>query len=253
MDMILLDHIIVLFIAVLVPLNQYLGRGQLRAMIDYNCAQRINVYWNMIVVQWIMMFLLLSFWAWQGRSLALLGFTASFGLGFWISAGVAILGIIGLGLYYRSQLNDDQKRENLRQLADQLAPFLPRTKPALKRFNILCITAGIIEEFIFRGFFIWYATRFLGESIGGLVVSVFLTSAIFMMGHLYQGRRGMSTVFIVGLLYGGVYILGGSLWVPMVMHAIMDLMGGHMALLLHPEGEVAIPKAEPEYQDRKAA
>jgi membrane protease YdiL (CAAX protease family) len=251
--MVLWDHVIFLLVTVAVPLNQYLGRHQLRAMLDYHTAQRINAYWNMIIVQWIMLALLLSFWLWQARPLAQLGIVMTFGLRFWVSVGVAMLSIIGLGLYYRSQLRDRKKLMNLRELADQLVPFLPRNKHALKHFNLLCLTAGIVEEFIYRGFFIWYASRFLGNTMTGLILSVIITSALFTLSHLYQGRRGMGMVFVVGLLHGGIYILSGSLWVPMAMHAIMDLSGGRMALKLHPEGEIEPREESSESSGRKAA
>jgi hypothetical protein len=157
---------------------------------------------------------------------------------------LAVMSAGGLWSYYRWQLRDDARRRSLRELADQVAPFLPRTRKAMRSFDALAVTAGTCEEILYRGYFIWYASQFLGTGIRGLGLAVLVTSTVFALGHLYQGRRGILMVLSSGLVHGALYVLAGSLWIPMALHAAIDLMGGRVSLKLHPEGDPTPPEQD---------
>ena len=47
-------------------------------------------------------------------------------------------------------------------------------------------------------------------------------------GHAYQGARGVITTGVVGAFFAVVYVLTGSLYAGMVMHALMDAHSGHL-------------------------
>ena len=53
--------------------------------------------------------------------------------------------------------------------------------------------------------------------------AVVVTSLVFGLAHSYQGPAGMARVSLVGLAFAGLYLLSGSLWLPIVAHAILDL------------------------------
>ena len=53
--------------------------------------------------------------------------------------------------------------------------------------------------------------------------AVIVTSLVFGLAHSYQGPAGMARVSLVGLALAGLYLLSGSLWLPIVAHAILDL------------------------------
>jgi membrane protease YdiL (CAAX protease family) len=116
------------------------------------------------------------------------------------------------------------------------APFTPRDPRELRQWTVLSITAGVCEELIYRGYLIWYASHFTGTGVGGLLLAVVLTSIAFGLVHIYQGVLGVTQVFAVGLAFGGLYVLSGSLWLPIAAHIAVDIASGRFAVHLHRTG-----------------
>ncbi|WP_199098396.1 type II CAAX endopeptidase family protein [Dyella sp. ASV21] len=85
------------------------------------------------------------------------------------------------------------------------------------------LTAGICEEWLYRGFLMQYlAGRWHGPSLG-LVGALVASSIVFGLGHLYQGKRGVLTTSISGMLFGLLACTTGSLAAPMLLHVLIDL------------------------------
>lgn len=79
------------------------------------------------------------------------------------------------------------------------------------------ISAGFVEELIFRGIlFRWL------EEFGGSWVALLLTSAIFGLAHIANDGATWFSSFAIameaGLLLGGAYMLTRSLWMPIGLH-----------------------------------
>jgi membrane protease YdiL (CAAX protease family) len=91
-------------------------------------------------------------------------------------------------------------------------------------FLLLSLTAGVWEELLYRGFLVGFL-----EPRAGLLAAVVLSSAIFGLGHVYQGRRGILNTGLVGLVFAGLYALTRSLWWLMLAHALVDMAGGVVA------------------------
>jgi len=85
---------------------------------------------------------------------------------------------------------------------------------------VLVVVVAIAEETIFRGYLI---LRFTGIGLGR-VLAVVLSSAIFAMGHGYEGTAGVATVGVMGVILALVYLWRGSLIAPMVMHFLQDFV-----------------------------
>ena len=102
-----------------------------------------------------------------------------------------------------------------------LSFFLPATWTERRWFAFLCITAGICEETLFRGFLLHYL-HVLPFSLN-LTLALLLSAIIFGLGHLYQGAGGAASTVVGGLLFGLLFLLTGNLLLPMLLHAAMDL------------------------------
>lgn len=79
------------------------------------------------------------------------------------------------------------------------------------------ISAGFVEEFIFRGIlFRWI------EEFGGSWAALVVTSALFGLAHLYNDNGSLFASFAIaveaGIMLGGAYMLTRSLWVPVGLH-----------------------------------
>jgi membrane protease YdiL (CAAX protease family) len=114
--------------------------------------------------------------------------------------------------------------------------FLPATWSERRWFTFLCITAGICEESLFRGFLVHYLHVFPLSL--NLTSALLVSSLIFGLQHLYQGIGGAASTVVIGFLFGLMFLLTGNLLLPMLFHAAMDL---RILLLLRPPGSETVP------------
>jgi len=83
---------------------------------------------------------------------------------------------------------------------------------------VLVAVVAISEETIFRG----YLFVRLQTATRGTAVAVFLSAAIFAMGHGYEGSLGVVTIGVMGLIFNLIYLWRKSLVTPIVLHFLQD-------------------------------
>jgi len=88
---------------------------------------------------------------------------------------------------------------------------------------VVALTAGVCEEFLFRGFVTWYFREFWPGSRIGLVLAVIISAILFGFAHIYFGVRQVCLSAVVGAFFAAVVLAAGSLLPAMIMHAAMDL------------------------------
>jgi membrane protease YdiL (CAAX protease family) len=97
--------------------------------------------------------------------------------------------------------------------------ILPRTRGELPYGAGLALTAGVVEELLFR-----LALPALIFGITGSGALAFgLAAAVFGLLHLYQGPVGMLFATILGLVFTLLYLLSGSIVLAIALHALLDL------------------------------
>ena len=83
-----------------------------------------------------------------------------------------------------------------------------------------CITAGVTEELLFRGFLL-SRIKMLTKSNW---IAVFLSALMFGLAHFgYDNFNRMFFPFIIGLIFGSFYVKYRSISVLIACHIIMDL------------------------------
>ena len=85
-------------------------------------------------------------------------------------------------------------------------------------FLLLALSAGFVEEFVFRG----YIQRQCQALCGSTVVACILQLSIFTLGHLYQGWSRLMPVFLIGLVLTVVALWRKSLVPGMIAHGLGD-------------------------------
>ena len=184
-------------------------------------ADRINLYLSTIAFQWTASAIILWRCAAHGLQRSALGLllpdvsralvaTAS------ISALLVLNQVFGVRRLAKIPL---EKRGMMAQLAEKL---LPRTKSERYFAITLVVTVAICEEFIYRGFIQTLFQQTLSSALAGAAIS----AAFFALAHLYQGRRGLLTTFVVGLIFSAVRTWTGSLWPSIFIHFATDLSAG---------------------------
>jgi uncharacterized protein len=115
---------------------------------------------------------------------------------------------------------------------ERFAALLPSTPVERWLALGLSITAGICEEFVFRGLLIA-----LGVDAGlGLYGAAVIAVVLFGAGHFYQGWNGVLITGFVGGAMTYLYLSTGSLLVPIVAHTLMDVRGLVLLPAPHPAG-----------------
>ncbi len=118
-----------------------------------------------------------------------------------------------------------------------MAWFLPGTWAERRWFAIVSVTAGICEEFLFRGFLLRYLHVFPWGL--NLTLALVIAAVIFGLQHLYQGVAGTASTAVMGFIASLLFLLTGNLLVPIILHAALDL---RMLVLLRPPNAVeAVP------------
>ncbi len=97
--------------------------------------------------------------------------------------------------------------------------LIPRNSKERLWTSLLSINAGFSEELFFR-----LLAPILIFSITGNATIAILASVIwFGLAHYYQGITGIIVTSIVGLILFYVYISTQSIWLTMLVHAVVDL------------------------------
>ncbi|MBI1795441.1 MAG: CPBP family intramembrane metalloprotease [Candidatus Eisenbacteria bacterium] len=221
-----LDTIFALTLAVFFPLRAMVfGYRRLTDAADEDVPRvRLWLYRQGIAIQWTLAIACVLLWAAQRRTWAMLGLVPrlSWGLG-GVALGFAIV-VLYILRERKKAIADDEALARLRERMRHIERMLPRSNEDLMWFARLSITAGICEELLYRGYLIWYVNSWLG-----VLPSAAVASVIFGFGHIYQGPRGVLITAVVGLFMSAIYLLTGSLFACMVIHAAMDLYSGMTA------------------------
>ena len=99
--------------------------------------------------------------------------------------------------------------------------LLPRSTSERRLFGLVGVTAGVCEEWLYRGFFLAVVGALLpGLPPAGLVL---VAGMAFGLAHAYQGLSGILTTGVLGGVLAGVYLSTGSLLLPVLLHAAIDL------------------------------
>jgi len=148
-------------------------------------------------------------------------------------SGAAGLGIaLAIWLAYRWIMADRGRCESVRQWARRNAgaevmAMTPDDARELPAWDVMSVAAGIGEELAYRGFLLWYLSATFSPGW-----AILLSGAGFAAAHAYQGMRSVAIVFALGLLFGGLTHLSGSLWSAIVLHALVDIEAGRFYMRL---------------------
>ncbi len=173
-------------------------------------------------------------WLWAGSVLAsivmglhtVLTIHRDAGEASWLPGSGIVVGFMGAALVALFlpiflMIRSETTRARIAKSLEKLNFILPKTAEERRWFVLVAITAGVCEEILYRGFLIHYF-RELPVSIG-LIGALILSSCVFGFAHLYQGVVGIVQTTILGAIFGLIFIVTGSLVLPMVLHALIDL------------------------------
>lgn len=140
-------------------------------------------------------------------------FASPFGSAVALALAVAALGVLILpALLLRGGLDEVPAIGDIR-------PLLPRARAELPYGAALAVGAGVIEELLFRLAIPALVFRLLPDPLAAFG----LAAAVFGLLHLYQGPAGVAFSTVLGVVFTALYVLSGTIVLPIVAHALLDL------------------------------
>ena len=230
----LIDHILAFLLIVGLPLYGAIEYRRLKARRAKQLAQGLKpdapeYHWT-IAIQWGLAAVMICIWLWHGYALRDLGVTTPpdrslwSGWGFIIIAVLTLAAVVMQAMQSASVRRSASTREKIRGQIGSVLDLLPSSRRELHWFYGLSLTAGVCEELLYRGWMLWYVSHAMN-----MWIAVPLSAVLFGVAHAYQGVGGIIKTGLVGLVVGLMYAISGSLWLPMLLHAAVDVLSGRMA------------------------
>jgi CAAX protease family protein len=217
--------LILIFLITAVP---WLGRRRIRQLLqspETSKTDRLRLYASTIASQWIIAGVILWRSVARGISPASLGVAIPH---LYLTLGVAAL---LASLIFANQVASLRLLAHRPSEAQGILPrialrIFPQDSTERLAFFAVVVTVATCEEIIYRGF----AQHVLASAAGDMLAAGVLGSAVmFSLAHAYQGRRGLASTFLVGLVFAVARAWTGSLLAPLVGHFVADLTVGLMA------------------------
>lgn len=227
------DHILFILIGLVIPFIAIAQGKPDMSEFEFTPKQKIALYYSNGFMMWLASFLIIGAWIFYKRDLVDFGFSLPI-----LNTTVIGLTVLFVVLYFGDlmieTLNPSRKQKTKAKLAEN-TPFLPSNGKELAHFTFAAFTAGVCEEIIFRGFFINYLLAFSGHTVVGQWSAILLPALLFSVVHIYQGHKAVLKILFVGILFGLVYYLSGSLLIVVLLHFIMDMISAYVGMkLLNP-------------------
>ena len=222
------DHILAFLFGIAIPFYAAYKRPKDLAGRHFDTRQKKRIYLANSFFLFLMAGVILAVWLLFKRSLTDLGFKSISNIEtwYWMAIIFILLYIIDTGIAIHS-------KENLKKNFDakhSKTPFMPTKNHELPLYFLMCFSAGVFEEIIFRGFLVTYFMNLLADIVSGEMWAVFFPAILFSIAHYYQGSKAVLKILILSVLFGYIFILSDSLLVVMLLHFLVDAIGGLLTL-----------------------
>ena len=222
------DHILALLFCVGIPLQGAVQKRKGFPGILLDSEQKKRIYISGSFSLFIMGAAVMAVWLLFKRPLAEIGLTQprDFSSWWWIVIVFALMYLADVV----TTLSTKKEREKTIEDFKKRRPFLPTKKSELPEYFLLCFSAGVFEEIIYRGYLVNYSWYLFEGYNYQQLLSVFLPAFVFSIAHFYQGGKAVIKIFVMAVLFGYLFIFSGSLLIVMILHFLVDAAGGLLTM-----------------------
>ena len=193
---------------------------------------RTRVYVRTLIEEWGFALAALALSIANHRSASALWLAPPTGWRAWVGFGLAIAYVALMLVQGRAIAASPKTLARVREKMQPLRALIPHTSGEFRLFVPLAVTAGICEEFLFRGYLVWVAAFWMGVIPAALVSMV-----VFGLAHGYQGGKFGFRAFAVGVALGILALVTRSVLPGMILHAAIDLSSGWITYQAMSRGE----------------
>jgi membrane protease YdiL (CAAX protease family) len=236
-DFFWLDHILFVLLGIAFPINALRSaQPQLATITTWDSDMKRMLYISNSTMLLGMALVVVLVWYFSGKPMAALGFR-------WPAEGTLSMGLALSGFFLLAYLvdifietRDEKALAKTRAHWRKNTPFMPERKAEMPPFYYLIFGAAVGEEIVFRGFILTYLLMWFGTSVNAMALAIFIGSAIFAVVHLYQGWKAVIKIAVLSVLFGIIFLYTESLLLPIILHFLIDLMGGYFSLWINKTG-----------------
>ena len=153
----------------------------------------------------------------RGRPLEAIGLSWPSGPGVWPALALTGAIVWFLTAQLRRVRQTDRELRGAEQI-ESVRAMLPETARERRWFAAAALSAGVFEEVVYRGYLIALFDLHLP-----LFGAVLLSSVAFAWIHIYQGWGRLPTIFVGSLVAAALLVWTGSLLLPVILHAFIDI------------------------------
>src|SRR5438132_1664309 len=214
--------LVVLFTAVW-PLVEYfwLWPRHLRAVTAGDPGARSLAYARTLIEEWALAGAVMALTLSSARPFASLGLRVPEGWRLWLGALLPATYLVLVVMQGRALAAKPQAQARLARKLEPLRALIPHTLEEYRLFVPLCLTAGVCEELLFRGYLVWVLQAWIG-----LLPAALVSMVAFGLAHAYQGFKFGVRAFFAGVAMGVLALATGSVLPGMALHALIDLGSG---------------------------
>jgi membrane protease YdiL (CAAX protease family) len=235
------DHILAIALCIGIPLYAARQRTKEPSIFHFSSDQKKQIYISGSFSLFIMGAVVVSIWLIFRRSFPELGLTQPGNFrSWWLFVIIFILVYlfdIAITLYSKKGIDDAVDNWKKR------TPFLPTKTSELPEYFLLCFSAGVFEEIVYRGYLVNYCWYLFEGSAYQQTIAVLLPALAFSIAHFYQGAKAVLKIFFLSVFFGYIFIYSGSLLIVMALHFLVDVAGGLLSIK-YMKGQVQEPGDE---------
>ena len=221
------DHVLAFILCVGIPLNAGQNARALSNIV-FSSEQKKKIYISGSFSLFIMGAVVMIVWLSFQRPLPEIGLTqpTNFQSWWWMAIVFALIYLLDTVLTLSSKKAIDKAADEWKKRT----PFLPTKKSELPEYFLMCFSAGVFEEIVYRGYLVNYCWYLFDGSSYQRSLSVIVPAIVFSISHFYQGTKAVIKIFVLALLFGYIFIYSGSLLIVMILHFLVDAAGGLLTI-----------------------
>lgn len=222
------DHILAFIFCIGIPLYGAIQRKKGFTDMIFNSDQKKRIYISGSFSLFVMGTVVISVWSIFRRPLPEIGLTQPHDLPswWWMTIVFALIYLADTVVTLSTKKGIDKTVDNWKKRT----PFLPTKKNELPEYFLLCFSAGVFEEIVYRGYLINYCWYLFDGYNYQQLLAVFLPAFVFSIAHFYQGGKAVIKIFVLAVFFGYLFIFSGSLLMVMILHFLVDAIGGLLTI-----------------------
>ncbi|MBL7739273.1 MAG: CPBP family intramembrane metalloprotease [Chitinophagaceae bacterium] len=222
------DHIVAFIFCILIPLLAVKQNLKNNPAARYTSTQKRAFYLSTCFSLFIMAAIILSVWLLCKRPLAEMGLSLTIKGRAWIWPLLAFVIVYAIDTI--SSVATPKKIAAAVGDWEKRTPFMPANSKELRVYLLMCLCAGVFEEVVYRGYMVTYFSYLFKDSAYRESLSVFLPALIFSISHFYHGLKNIIKIFVLSVFFGYIYIQSGSLVIVMLLHFLVNVLGGLLSV-----------------------